>query len=414
VNVANSAFEHNRRLHSSEQAILAELQKGKTPEEQRRIELAAKYLVKASSGVSVNDKEYSPLSQDEIEGSKYVKEQGMLVEAAQQRKTKLAWSKTMEEMRLAEGLPGDPSKYTQRTFDYTTQDQLSDFISRREEGLYRTGQLGQAIIGAAGTVGMGAGALGLEGYSLGLGTVGATALAGGAYTSYEHTKTSIENITGPYQLQEGLKTQQSFKTPTTGSYITEKGGDVVMSAAVGVGSAKLAATGLQALQKAMPKVKSVLYKNQNSAISIKPTVSTQLASDKGNNGPPVVKWVDENASMSETARKYNDSASGARSNAVTKYGQAPAIQLTTDKNKIKFVRFDGVENNILIDRKLSVVTTEKSKSQALRQSEALKQNGLKGRWEVPNKAQALRARKMFDSLDIKNIDIKIINDNGIR
>jgi hypothetical protein len=239
------------------------------------LELAAKALVRASSGVSEQDGQFAPLSKEEILGGKYVKEQGMLVEAAQQRKAKVAWSKTMEEMSLAEGLQGNPSRYTQRTFDYTTQDQLSDFISRREEGLYRTGQVGQAIIGAAGTVGMGAGALGLEGYSLGLGTVGATALAGGAYTSYEHAKNSIENITGPYQLQEGLKTQQSFKTPTTGSYITEKGGDVVMSAAVGVGSAKLAATGIQALQKAATKVKSELFKHTTpSDVARKPSTTT--------------------------------------------------------------------------------------------------------------------------------------------
>ena len=209
ANVAESAVKHNRRLHPSEEQILAELQKGKTLEEQRRLELAAKSMVRASAGVSKKDNQYSPLSADELEGSKYVKEQQMLRSAAEKSKVQFAPLKDMEEMYLAEGLGGNPGKYTQRTFDYNGMDKVEDIISSKgEEGLYRTGQVGQALLGSLGTVAMTAGAFGVEGYTLGLGTPEAIALASGAYLSYEHTKESIHNITAPYQLQEGLRVQE--------------------------------------------------------------------------------------------------------------------------------------------------------------------------------------------------------------
>ncbi|TDB59472.1 hemagglutinin [Photorhabdus khanii subsp. guanajuatensis] len=123
-----------------------------------------------------------------------------------------------------------------------------------------------------------------------------------------------------------------------------------------------------------------------------------------------VKWVDENASMSQRARNYNDSALGARSNIETKKGQAPSIDRMHADGKSKPVRFDGMDSNIMIDRKISVVTTPKAKDQALRQSEALKHNGMIGRWEVPNQTQANRAQKMFDELGIKNIEVKVVKE----
>lgn len=70
-----------------------------------------------------------------------------------------------------------------------------------------------------------------------------------------------------------------------------------------------------------------------------------------------VKWVDENASMSQRAKDYNDSASGARSNIETQKGQAPSIDRIDAEGKSKPVRFDGVDGNVMIDRKVSVVTT---------------------------------------------------------
>lgn len=123
-----------------------------------------------------------------------------------------------------------------------------------------------------------------------------------------------------------------------------------------------------------------------------------------------VTWVDENAGMSLRARNYNDSASGARSNINTKKGQAPTINRTDIDNNSKPVRFDGVDGNVMIDRKISVVTTPKAKDQAKRQSNALKNNNMTGRWEVPNQTQANRAQKIFDELGIKNIEVKIVKE----
>lgn len=125
-----------------------------------------------------------------------------------------------------------------------------------------------------------------------------------------------------------------------------------------------------------------------------------------------VKWVDENAGMNSRARDYNDSATGARSNPITQSGQAPALERTMPDGSTRLVKFDGMDGNVLVDRKISVVTTSKSKDQALRQSEVLSQNGLTARWEVPTQAQANRAQKMFDELGIKNISVRVIREPG--
>jgi len=121
-----------------------------------------------------------------------------------------------------------------------------------------------------------------------------------------------------------------------------------------------------------------------------------------------VFWVDENAAMSDRARRYNDSVTGARSNIDSRMSQAPSIKYLTQDGIEKVVRFDGVSNGVLIDRKIAVVTTEKAKGQALRQSEALTQNNFIGIWEVPSAREANRALKMFESLGVKNIGVKIV------
>ncbi|MBR8657424.1 hypothetical protein KDH83_29325 [Achromobacter sp. Marseille-Q0513] len=78
----------------------------------------------------------------------------------------------------------------------------------------------------------------------------------------------------------------------------------------------------------------------------------------------------------------------------------------------RLVKFDGVDGNVLVDRKISVLMTSKSKDQALRQSEVLDQNGLTARWEVSTQAQENRAQKMFDELGVKNISVKMIREPG--
>ncbi|WP_208605643.1 hypothetical protein [Rhizobium aegyptiacum] len=112
--------------------------------------------------------------------------------------------------------------------------------------------------------------------------------------------------------------------------------------------------------------------------------------------------------MSPRARLYDDGAIGSRSNVETQKGQAPTLTRTTPDGQKASVRFDGVDGDVLIDRKISVVTTQKVKDQVLRQSEALQQNGLSGRWEVPNQSQADRATKIFKDLGVKNITVKVV------
>lgn len=124
-----------------------------------------------------------------------------------------------------------------------------------------------------------------------------------------------------------------------------------------------------------------------------------------------IKWVDENAGMIPRARNYNDAATGARSNPATQSGQAPALGITMADGSKRLVKFDGVDGNVMIDRKISIVTTAKTKDQALRQSEALSQNGLTARWEVPSQAQAERDQKMLDELGIKKISVKVVRES---
>ena len=92
-----------------------------------------------------------------------------------------------------------------------------------------------------------------------------------------------------------------------------------------------------------------------------------------------------------------DSATGARSNPTTQSGQAPALERKMPDGSIRLVKFDGVDGEVLVDCKVSVVTTNKSKEQALRQSDVLSQNGLTARWEVPTQAQQIELRKCLMS-----------------
>ncbi|MBY5357999.1 filamentous hemagglutinin N-terminal domain-containing protein [Rhizobium leguminosarum] len=136
--------------------------------------------------------------------------------------------------------------------------------------------------------------------------------------------------------------------------------------------------------------------------------SAPVEANVGSRASEKITWVDEGASMSPRARLYDDGTIGSRSNVETQKGQAPTLTRTTPDGQKASVRFDGVEGDVLIDRKISVVTTQKVKDQVLRQSEALQQNGLSGRWEVPNQSQADRATKMFKDLGVKNITVKVV------
>lgn len=73
----------------------------------------------------------------------------------------------------------------------------------------------------------------------------------------------------------------------------------------------------------------------------------------------------------------------------------------------RLVKFDGVDGEVMVDRKVSIVTTQKAMDQALRQSDVLRQNGLTARWEVPNASQRTRAINMLKKLNINNISVVV-------
>ncbi|MEV2202849.1 hypothetical protein AB0E11_23160 [Streptomyces fradiae] len=118
-----------------------------------------------------------------------------------------------------------------------------------------------------------------------------------------------------------------------------------------------------------------------------------------------VSWVNENANMSSAARAYDAGAAGSRA------GVAPALQYyKAGGNSLSQIKFDGFDavNGVMIDRKVSVTTFNKTYRQATNQSLALEQNGYTGRWEVPTEAEAVRARRVLGNLLITNIRVRVV------
>jgi hypothetical protein len=118
--------------------------------------------------------------------------------------------------------------------------------------------------------------------------------------------------------------------------------------------------------------------------------------------PPEIGWVKENLGRDTPAKRYNDAATGARPS------QAPTLMRTMSDGSKRPVKFDGVENEYVIDRKLKVVDRPRARAQLLRQSEALAQNGLIGTWEVPSPVQRIKALKLLKKMDVTNIKIRVV------
>ncbi|WP_188053947.1 hypothetical protein [Sphingosinithalassobacter sp. CS137] len=123
---------------------------------------------------------------------------------------------------------------------------------------------------------------------------------------------------------------------------------------------------------------------------------------------PQVTWLQETNTATGFAKDYNDSALGAYSDAATRRSRVPALPRTMEDGSIRFVKFDGLDANTLIDRKWTVVTAPNGKAQALRQSIVLKQHGLIGRWEVPSLRERRKAMRMLHSLGITNIGVLVV------
>lgn len=72
------------------------------------------------------------------------------------------------------------------------------------------------------------------------------------------------------------------------------------------------------------------------------------------------------------------------------------------------VKFDGMQDDYMIDRKLKVVNAPNARAQLLRQSEVLAQHRLIGTWEVPNEKQKIEALKLFKKMNVKNIKVRVL------
>jgi RHS repeat-associated protein len=121
----------------------------------------------------------------------------------------------------------------------------------------------------------------------------------------------------------------------------------------------------------------------------------------------IVRWVSEPAHEDLAVREYELGAHGARGTIVDKYRDVPALRYLKD-GKVRTVKFDGIRGRTLIDRKLGIVTAQNKVDQAIRQSEALRQNGLRGLWEVPNRREANRARRVLAKAGVTNISVRIV------
>ncbi len=125
------------------------------------------------------------------------------------------------------------------------------------------------------------------------------------------------------------------------------------------------------------------------------------------NASQLVRWVDENANMPQEARNYQSSATGVSSNWRTGSSQAPQLTYRVGQTT-RTARFDGLDGDVLVDRKLSITFYPASLNEARRQSEALSQNGLTGRWEVPTIEQKRQAKRLFRKLGITNIRATVV------
>lgn len=137
----------------------------------------------------------------------------------------------------------------------------------------------------------------------------------------------------------------------------------------------------------------------------------------GGGGGAELRWVDEGGDlrtgvrgpgMSDEAYDYQSSAAGARSNVASWRASAPQVVYTDAAGNRVTAKFDGMDDEVLVDRKVSVFTSRKTADLARRQSEGLSALGRTGRWEVATLPEARRAIKLFESLGINNMTVRVV------
>lgn len=143
---------------------------------------------------------------------------------------------------------------------------------------------------------------------------------------------------------------------------------------------------------------------------VRPQAYARKLAERAPRPQPETAWLNENASMRPDARKYNDSAPGARFDPVTGRTQAPSLYRTLPNGKRRAVRFDGQRPDVpwvFIDRKLNI-HSKGSLEQALRQSAALRENNAIAHWQVPSQAVQRKARKLLAKAGIDNIYVTVV------
>ena len=114
---------------------------------------------------------------------------------------------------------------------------------------------------------------------------------------------------------------------------------------------------------------------------------------------PTPEWVRENHG-NLPAKAYEAGIPGGAP------GWAPRLS-ATDAEGTKTAKFDGIEGDTVIDRKLSITFHPSTIEKALRQSAIAATNGYRIRWEVPNDSERRRAERLFKEWGIKNIEVRI-------
>jgi len=117
--------------------------------------------------------------------------------------------------------------------------------------------------------------------------------------------------------------------------------------------------------------------------------------------PLKVHWVKENSNSVAPWKAYNDAATGAQ------VGYAPALARTMADGSIRLVKFDGVFEHYVIDRKWSIRDMPRARAQVSRQVDVLAQHNMIGFWEVPTPVQRVKALKLLKKMNVTNIGVRV-------
>ena len=131
-----------------------------------------------------------------------------------------------------------------------------------------------------------------------------------------------------------------------------------------------------------------------------------------NNG--AVCWVDEGGDLAAGRRgmpsgayDYQSGVIGARSNLATRRGMAPQLEMPAVDGTTVTAKFDGIDGNEVIDRKLNPMFTDKAVDQARRQAATAAHNGFQAVWEMPTPGAVAAANRFMDFAKVSTITVRL-------